>query len=101
MYLKKYFKNVFKNMHCRFLGWILEQKNDNTGKMGDIQMRSVVYLAAFCQHEFLSFDKCSWVTCSLCGELDEGHVGALNYLCNFTVHLNYSETKCVLKKKEG
>lgn len=50
-------------MHHKFLGWILEQEDDNNGKTGDIQMRSAVHLVAFYQQEFLSFDKCSWGTC--------------------------------------
>lgn len=38
-------KHVFKkieSMQCGFLGRILEQKNDNNEKTGDIQMKSAV-----------------------------------------------------------
>ena len=87
-------------MQYGILDWILEQTKDISGKTREIPIKSVVDLIITNQCQLLGCDKPhSHTRCWPSGRLDEGYMGTLDCLCDFSVHLKLFQNKKFISKK--
>lgn len=82
-----------KQMQCGILGWPMEQINDSSGKISEIQIQPIVQLAVLFQHCLVSINvRCGLLRGMLTSrELGEGHTETLYCLWNSSANLVISQ----------